>query len=160
MSSWQRVNRRDRAACVLADRHYSRQVVGAPQVGGNARLLILLKVPEGDALWITAFDRYPKHAWPGTWNNTIFRNESRALSSDLIREAVAVTRWVWPVTPPNGIITFIDREKVRRKRDFGRCYRRAGWHELGETKGGLLVLGLAPSEMPAPLPPVGELVFA
>ena len=84
------------------------------------------------------------------------------MASELIRQAVAATRWRWPDVPELGMITFIDRDKVRHKRDFGRCYRRAGFVEVGETEGGLLALQLFPSEMPDPEPPVGvtqELAF-
>jgi len=44
---------------------------------------------------------------------------------------------------------------VRRKRDPGRCYLRAGWKRIGETQGGLIVLGQEPDAMPEPLEPIG-----
>lgn len=53
------------------------------------------------------------------------------------------------------MVTFIDREKVRKKRDYGRCYLRAGFKACGETKGGLLVLQLLPEDMPEPCIPIG-----
>lgn len=102
------------------------------------------------------------------------------MSSELIREAVAATRWRWPTIPPLGMVSFIDTTKVKRKRDPGRCYLKAGWHypdcadcegkgvdEDGEgcelcgetgrarTKGGLVVVQLLPSEMPPPREPIG-----
>jgi hypothetical protein len=46
------------------------------------------------------------------------------------------------------MITFIDRKKVRKKRDFGYCYRIAGFEPCGETKSGLLALQLLPNKMP------------
>jgi hypothetical protein len=52
------------------------------------------------------------------------------------------------------MVTFIDRSKVRRKRDFGRCYRKAGFRVCGETKGGLLALQLLPGDMPEPEAPL------
>lgn len=52
--------------------------------------------------------------------------------------------------PPDlGMVTFVDRSKVRGKRDFGYCYRKAGFVPCGETKGGLLALQLLPADMPA-----------
>lgn len=155
---WERVNRRNPFACRMADRHYSRTVIGAPQVGGNARLLILM-TPERTALWITSWDKYPKHEWKHAWNCTLFRNESAHLSSDLIREAVAVTRYMWGAVPRDGMITFVDADKTRRKRDPGRCYLRAGFRHVGFTKGGLHTLQVLPDEMPAPEPPIGEIDF-
>jgi hypothetical protein len=74
----------------------------------------------------------------------------------LIREAVAATLWFFGDPPTLGMVTFIDRDKVRHKRDFGRCYRKAGFVECGETKGGLLVLQLTPDRMPMPEAPLGS----
>jgi hypothetical protein len=54
------------------------------------------------------------------------------------------------------MITFVDASKVRHKRDAGRCYKRAGFHLVGETKGGLLAWQLLPDEMPEPEPAIGE----
>ncbi len=90
----------------------------------------------------------------------MFRNESAIRSSDLIREAVAITRQIWGEPPPIGMVTFVDPAKVRKKRDFGRCYRRAGWQPCGATKGGLLALRIAPEDMPGPLaaPGIQELL--
>ncbi len=97
-----------------------------------------------------------KHRWAGAWICSLFRNESPALSSELIREAVAITRHVWGNPPPLGMITFVDTSKVRKKRDFGRCYRRAGWRVCGRTKGGLLALRLAPDDMPPAIAAAGR----
>lgn len=80
--------------------------------------------------------------------NSMFRRESGPRASELVREAVAVTRWYWPDVPNLGMVTFIDRSEVRRKRDYGRCYRKAGFTVAGETKGGLLALQLMPDAMP------------
>jgi hypothetical protein len=56
------------------------------------------------------------------------------------------------------MITFINRDKVRKKRDFGRCYLRAGFKVAGETKGGLLALQMLPNDMPeAEAPQFGQL---
>jgi hypothetical protein len=74
----------------------------------------------------------------------------------MIRAAVAVTRWKWADVPDLGMITFVDRDKTRRKRDPGRCYRKAGFRPCGETKGGLLALQLLPSDMPDAMAPMGS----
>lgn len=69
----------------------------------------------------------------------------------LITAAVAATAAVW--RPPSlGIVTFVDPTKVRRKRDPGRCFRRAGFRPVGSTKAGLLALQLLPDAFPAPSP--------
>jgi hypothetical protein len=96
--------------------------------------------------------QYTRHAWPGAWVNSLFRNESPLLASWLITKAVAATRARWPRIPPLGIVSFVDPSQVRHKRDPGRCYLKAGWRKAGYTKGGLLCLQQLPADMPAPDP--------
>lgn len=113
-------------------------------------MLKLVEDGEVAAYWITSwpFAEYVRHAWPGAWVCSAFRNESRHLSSELVAEAVAATRHRWPEVPELGMVTFVDPRKVRRKRDFGRCYRKAGFRPAGMTKGGLHALQMLPGEMP------------
>ena len=56
-----------------------------------------------------------------------------------------------------GIVTFVDADKTRRKRDPGRCYRRAGWTHVGFTKGGLYAFQQKPEDMPTPILMAGAL---
>ncbi len=149
---WHLSYRADPRALPLADRHYSRQKRGSRQFVPPGRCLVLLTA-RADALWVSSWPEYVRHSWPGAWLCSLFRNESSLLSSDLIRQAVAVTRWCWGSVPPLGIVTFIDPTRVRKKRDWGRCYRKAGFAPCGETRGGLIALRLAPEEMPDPEPP-------
>ena len=146
---WQLSDRADPVTAALADRHYNRQKIGSPQFVPPGRCVVL-RTPEADAFWITSwpFAEYVKHAWAGAWVCSAFRNESEHLSSELILEALAATRSVWPDPPDLGMITFIDTQKVRRKRDWGRCYLRAGFQNVGFTKGGLVALQLLPDAMP------------
>jgi hypothetical protein len=149
-------HRFDPSALGLADRHYNRRKVGSPQFVPPGRNLVLLTTTN-DALWVTSwpFAEYVRHAWPGAWVCSLFRNESDHLSSELIRAAVAHTLWRFGPPPAEGFVTFVDPSKTRRKRDPGRCYRRAGWKPDGETKGGLVALTLAPDEMGEPIEPIG-----
>jgi hypothetical protein len=104
-----------------------------------------------EALWVTSwpYAAYVHHAWGGAWINSCFRREAGPLASELIAAAVAVTRAKWD-PPPLGIVTFIDVEQTRRKRDPGRCYRKAGWRHIGFTKvRRLWVFQQLPHEMPA-----------
>lgn len=57
------------------------------------------------------------------------------------------------------MVTFIDRGKVKHKRDYGRCYLRAGFKPDGETKGGLLAFRIAPEDMPEAVEPYGSELF-
>lgn len=88
----------------------------------------------------------------GAWVNSIFRNEGAGLSSDLIRHAVAATRAHWPEVPALGMVSFVDASKVRGKRDPGYCFLKAGFRNVGATKGGLVALQLLPEDMPEACP--------
>lgn len=151
---WCKSHRADRRALLLADRHYNRQKPGTPQFVPPGKCLVLLS-PDADALWVSSapIAAYVKHAWAGAWMCTMFRNESPHLSSDLIRQAVSASRFVWGDPPLLGMVTFVDPTRVRRKRDFGRCYRKAGFVPCGMTKGGLVALQLLPAVFPDPSPP-------
>jgi hypothetical protein len=154
---WRLSHRFDPTALPLADRHYNRQKPGTPQFVPPGRCVVLL-TPDADALWVSSwpFAEYVKHAWAGAWVCSLFRNESPHLSSELVAEAVAATLWVWGDPPPLGMVTFVDTTKTRRKRDPGRCYRRAGWQPCGTTKGGLVALRLDPADMPGAAPAIGS----
>jgi hypothetical protein len=155
--NWQLSDRYDPPARRVADRHYNRQNVGSPQFVPPGRCVVL-RTPDADAVWVTSwpFAEYVKHAWPGAWVCSAFRNEApdKYLSSDLIREALAATLAVWPEPPDLGMVTFVNRDKTRRKRDPGRCFRKAGFQVCGETKGGLVALQLLPDSMPDPQSPL------
>ncbi len=162
--------RADPRAREIADRHYNRQKIGAPQFVPPGRCVVLV-IPQV-AFWITSwpFAEYVKHAWAGAWVCSAFRNERPDLhrSSDLIREALAATLAVWS-TPPSlgmitfwttrvgpifqlGMITFVDEDKTKPKRHPGYCYRMAGFEPAAptHTKAGLVALQLLPSGMPEP----------
>ena len=151
---WTLSHRADQEARVIADRHYNRQKPGTPQFVPPGRCLVLKRA---DAFWVTSwpFARYVKHAWAGAFVCSAFRNEGSTLSSLLIRDAMACTAWKWPDIPDLGMITFVNPKKVRKKRDFGRCYRRAGFEEVGSTKGGLVALQALPGTFPEPHVPEG-----
>lgn len=162
---WHRSFRADPHALPLADRHYNRQKIGSPQFVPPGRCLVLLTA-EASALWVTSWPlaQYAKHAWAGAWVNSLFRNEDPALylSSALILAAVAATLAEFGPPPALGLVSFVDPTKTRRKRDPGRCYRRAGFRVAGATGSGLIALQLLPDAMPDPLPANGprQLAFA
>ena len=153
---WQASHRADPEVLPLADRHYNRQKPGTPQFVPPGRCLVFKAKVSGTVLafWVTSwpFGEYVKHRWPGAWVCSAFRNEGAGLSSELILQAVAATRWRWPDVPPLGMVTFIDAGKVRAKRDPGRCYLRAGFIPDGQTEGGLVAVRLPLELMPEPAP--------
>ena len=141
----------------LAKDHYSHTNSDAQKLGGPGAQIVLVAGDPIAAVWMSTYQRpeFVDHAWPGAWNNTLFRNVGGGLSSELIREAVAATRWAWGDPPPEGMVTFVDAGKVRHKRDPGRCYLRAGFVRDGETKGGLLAFVMRPEAMPEAEPAQG-----
>lgn len=148
---WHLSNRADPFSRDIADRHYNRQKIGAPQFVPPGRCLVLKTLTDtGRAFWVTSwpFAEYVKHAWAGAWVCSAFRNEGAALSSTLIMQAMSATKARYGAPPDLGMITFVDRRKVKKKTDFGYCYRKAGFTVCGETKGGLLALQCLPIDMP------------
>lgn len=130
---WTVRDRFDPAAVALADRHYSREKKGSPQVGGPGYLLVLV-TPDERACWIskrhspaTTSPRVLKDGLDvKVFRCSLFRNESPALSSDLIRAAVALTEERWGRSWPFGWATYVDRTAVRSANP-GYCFLRAGW---------------------------------
>ena len=156
---WCMSHRADPTARRLADRHYNRQKVGTPQFVPPGSCLVLLSECQR-AFWVTSapFAQFVKHAWPGAWVCSAFRSEDAGKASDLIRDAVAATSWYYGEPPGLGMVSFIDRSKVspikvRGIPTWGYSWRKAGFTEAGETKGGLLVMQLLPKAMPGPTAP-------
>jgi hypothetical protein len=146
-------------ALALADRHYNRQKPGTPQFAPTGSCVVFV-TDNATAFWITSspLAEWVKHQWAGAWVCSAFRNEGTERASDLIVDAVAATRAHYGDPPELGMITFIDRRKVRPtmvrgEKVWGWTYRRAGFLEVGETKKDkLLALQLLPSMMPPPSP--------
>jgi hypothetical protein len=162
---WVRTNRFDPETRALADRHYNRQKPGTPQFVPPGRCLVLLS-KDKTAFWVTSypFAQYVKHAWAGAFVCSAFRNEGEQRASDLIRDAVSATLSEWP-SPPLGMITFIDRKRVRPiftrgKKRWGYVYEKAGFEHVGFTKGGLMAWQLSPDAMPEPKRPSPHLAEA
>lgn len=163
---WYLSNRFDPRALTLADRHYNREKPGTPQFVSPGSCLVLL-TERADALWVTSapLAEYTHHAWAGAWINSLFRNESGLLSSMLIQEAVAATRWYYELVrgeqvPSLGFVTFVDAGKLRvspKKRAPGYCYEKAGWVRLEETtkQHKLVVMQLLPAALPESRMPLG-----
>lgn len=163
MSLWNISHRASQSTRVIADRHYNRQKPGTPQFVPPGRCLVL-KRP--GAFWVTSYPlaEFARHAWAGAMVCSAFRRESGPLASELIVSALAATAWkaitdpAWHTFPLStdgySLITFIDPDKTRRKRDPGRCFRRAGFVYIGESQGGLVALGFR-TPFPDPVQPNG-----
>lgn len=154
---WRASHRFDTPARLLADRHYNRQKVGSPQFmpAGSCRVLL---AENKKAVFGLSFPKpeFVKHAWPGAWICSIFRNEDAGpLASDMIRDAMAAMQTLYGASPALGCVTFVDPKKVpgipvRGERIKGFCFHMAGFKAVGETKKGLIAWQLLPHEMPMP----------
>lgn len=128
---WRPVLKQDPRARALVDRHYPRQSPGDPQFMGPGRPFVLL-TDDARAVWAVLFNLDPVGRL--RWRCTVFRNEGPVLSSELVAEATERTFAYWRAhyraPPPVPLTTEVDPAKVRRKRDPGRCFLRAGWTVL------------------------------
>jgi hypothetical protein len=155
---WTLSYRADPFARRIADRHYSRQSIGAAQFVPPGRCVVLTaEQPCGQAYWVTSwpFAEFTKHKWAGAWVCSAFRNEGASVASSMIREALAATRFVFGDPPPMGLVTFVRPSKVQHKRQPGRCFLLAGGKYIGRTKRGLLAIGFSPDVIPPAASPLG-----
>lgn len=142
--AWVKVERCHPQARALADRHYSRQTVGARDFMASGKTLVLL-TRCARAVWGCIENLDPVGNL--RWRCSIFRNEGGGLSSDLVREATVRTFDFWRRThglPSVPLQTEVDPRRTRTKRDPGRCFLKAGWFVIGVRRG--LVILQAPGD--------------
>lgn len=130
---WARVAREDSIAAELADGHYSRQTPGADGYMAPGECVAFVhKGPRGRAVWGVVHNVF-REVW--RWRNTIFRNVSGTLSSDLIIAATLDTYETWLAeygklpAPPLRTEVEIEATRARRSKRHppGHCYLMAGW---------------------------------
>jgi hypothetical protein len=145
-------------ACALADRHYSRRSIGAPQFMPPGQTLVLL-TPDRKALfgWWRPHPTCGIRAMNGLdgWTCTIFRNEGAGLSSALIvaAEHMLLARHA---CGPDGLLSYVWNSKVRSANP-GYCFRMAGYTRRGWSADGRKSLWHKPAY---PVPPLAELTQA
>lgn len=134
MQLWHRTTKFDRAAAALADRHYNRRTVGSPQFMPPGETVVLIS---GDTLalfgWWRPHPRSGLRSMNGLdgWTCSIFRNESRVRSSDLILAAETALA-AEKSCGPDGLLTYIWRKKVQSPNP-GYCFKCAGYRRIGES---------------------------
>lgn len=120
----------------LYERHYSsrknkkrkiRQFVGPGEY-------IILTLPDRTALFV--WRKFIDDSGQKGINCSVFRNESKFLSSVLIREADAVADFCWP---GERHYTYVRAEAIK-SRNPGYCFICAGWNRCGYTNSGLIIL--------------------
>jgi hypothetical protein len=137
--AWRRVTKFDPGACRLADGHYSRRTVGAPQFMPPGQTVCLLS-GDGAAVW----GWWRPHPASGLkamngldgWTCTIFRNTGPRLSSLLILAAERALRaTVGDSCGPDGLLTYVWDRRVA-SRNPGYCFQVAGWRRIGRSADG------------------------
>jgi hypothetical protein len=135
---WIRVRDGNLTGLSLFKRHYSakRKPGMQRQFVGPGESIVLL-TPDARALFVWRKERYRLDQQTGV-NCAVFRNEGSEAgrASDLIEAAVSEA---WKRWPGERLFTFVDPSKVRRKRDPGRCFLKAGFKLCGVTPKGLLI---------------------
>ena len=101
---------------------------------------IVLTLPDRSALFV--WRKFTDASGQKGINCSIFRNESRLLSSDLIGEADAIADFCWP---GERHYTYV-RASAVKSRNPGWCFICAGWQRCGYTKAGLFILERATSQ--------------
>lgn len=137
-SPWQVVAKFNRHAVALADRHYSRRKVGAPQFMPPGQTVVLLTE---DARAV--FGWWRPHPDSGIvamnrrdgWTCTIFRNEGAGRSSDLILAAEQALYASGHSIGADGLLTYVWDRKVASSNP-GYCFKCAGWRPIGRSADG------------------------
>jgi hypothetical protein len=140
---WIETDKGDPRCRELADRHYTRQTIGHPlwtRPGWN--FVLFYRQQNGRSAVFCWWRPKWESGLIGTERKdglrciecSIFRNETRVRSSDLIREAIqCLYTWehAYDVSWPDGIITGVNSEKTKQGRSIdslpGECFRRAGF---------------------------------
>jgi hypothetical protein len=121
----------------LYDRHYSSRHY---KDGRNSKLFVgpgekmVLMTNKMDAIFI--WRKFIDASGQRGINCSLFRNESPILSSTLIKEAVEIAKERWP---NERFYTYVNPRKIKSTNP-GCCFKAAGWHSVGFTKGKLVIL--------------------
>ena len=109
----------------LADRHYSRKTIGHPLFIGPGKKVVLM-TEDCKALFAWRKCEYRRDGQTGV-ECSIFRNEGRELSSELIKEACL---WAWQRWPGERLFTYVNATRIKSKNP-GCCFKMAGWRRCG-----------------------------
>ena len=179
MNRWHLSSSSDPAALAVVDGtgpfmefgpHYSRRTPGSRTFTGVGREVVLV-THCGRAVWACVYQRTPARAGTGgsrgrdgktdadtryIWRNMMFRNLGAGLSSELIREALAMTyvEWVarYGAMPKERLRTEIGIAHVRSTNP-GFCYKAAGW-KFDRVVRGKVYLWAPPLALATELPSV------
>lgn len=121
---WIEIRDGDPRALAMMKRHYSWHEYqdGRPHrlfVGPGEKMVLITE--RCDALFVWRRFIESGQATPKGVNCAVFRNEGPVLSSELIKEAVALARQRWP---GEVLYTYVNPRVVKGD---GKCFKAAGW---------------------------------
>lgn len=143
---WDEYKDGNAAALALYERHYSAHQYADGRVrnlfvGPGKKTVLMTR--NFDALFV--WKEFIDDSGQKGINCGVFRNEGTILSSELIREAMAIAWLRWP---GQRLYTYVNGDKVRSTNP-GCCFKKAGWTDAGMSKGGLHILEALPG-VPVP----------
>jgi hypothetical protein len=128
---WWITNDGDERMAELFSRHYSRYHYKdgriAKKIVGPGEY-IMLRTWDGDALFV--WRKFIDRSGQSGINCSVFRNESKHKSSELIRQADAIADFCWP---RERHYTYVNASKIKSINP-GYCFKVAGWRQCGVTK--------------------------
>jgi hypothetical protein len=144
-SVWMPIRDGNPSGLSLFLRHYTaRKTRKIAQFVGPGEKMVLM-TPDARALFV--WRKFISDNGQDGVNCAVFRNEGSAAGR--ASELIMAADWeAWGRWPEQRLYTYVDPEKVRHKRDPGRCFRRAGWKLCGVTKSGLLIFECLPGWHP------------
>jgi hypothetical protein len=118
----------------IFQRHYSFNSKSSRNHNNKFRIVapgerMVLMTFQRDALFIWSRQKFRKDGQTGI-NCAVFRNESKILSSELIKEVVELAKQRWG---NERFFTFVN-EKMIKSSNAGYCFKKAGWKICGRTK--------------------------
>lgn len=133
---WYATKDGDPQAIALYEQHYSchHYADGRPRklfVGPGQKLVLI--GADADALFV--WRKFIDDTGQQGVNCAVFRNQSRVLASELIREAEEVA---WKRWPGERLYTYVNGRAVRNKRAPGECFLWAGWRYVRDAEGELV----------------------
>jgi hypothetical protein len=149
---WHVVKDGHHAGLRLYERHYSayRYADGRGRkrfTGPGERIVLVTRCGAALFVWrlFRSLDVRQNEADGRGLNCSIFRNESRHLSSELILQAEARA---WARWPGRRLYTYVNPGAIRSSNP-GCCFKKAGWQRCGtDSDGDLLIFEKLPSPLP------------
>lgn len=123
----------DRVGCALADKHYSRRKVGAPQFMPPGQRFALITRDMGAVWgWWRPHPSSGIRAMNGLdgWTCAIFRRAYGPRASELVIDAERALVAQGHTCGPSGMLTYVWDAKVESVNP-GYSYKQAGWHIAG-----------------------------